>query len=848
MIVQYVNDSSGQPASGDAYIFFDANGRNNLKLNDADLHITSGTSSPYITNIGTNNRVDLNQDGYDDLVLGAKFADVINEAGEYLENAGTVYVLYGGPYHAPEFTAIRDYDLPATIETLSNDSFSGSGEFLFKKGETQPEVFEREFITQLESDPIVGAVELQAPLDFVLQYDAGAVTAIVQLPNNTTATNQAAGKDALDDLIDKLNTAISSAEAIDPDDVDGLGPYVKAYRETNASGDALLAFKTLRSDAINVGNLGTGAKPPTLAITLDTNSTNAADRALLEVLGFTLGSSSALIGSRVVAKRPPQTTGTDRKIELPDGLKFTIRYDDSQRIPISLGGVSVAVHDANLVTSATVIVRQGNYANVQALATAIQNALPAELTGQVSISTRATTEDGQTLVFTALRETDATDGRVPQIVIDASGGADHSLFTQLGFSAASNGLPAREIAGITGLSNAVTLAADLEFSLRYVSPESSRASDALPFVAGEIGPRVATPVIPTAGIALTNDVALFANINGRAATVTIAANTYSPRSLRDTINNSLIDPLTNVNDKGLTAVLESGLVLEARGENPEPFTLDVNRLDPDGRAVVDLLGLSKSTGDSRRTVWLHEDGVILPQGARFTLKQGGGSEVKVSVPAGVASLTPERLLAEVVKDLTNKGLDISVRLEPRLVLARTVQASEIEELVKSQRDKAGLTSEIDVSIEPDGRVVINTPTATSSVLQVIIPGGRTNTNNDTTRVLGFEHRESADNRGEQWFRINTLGDGQPGDYIYVSPNYVAPEQFTIDVPIVESKTVTSGELISDNSLRIGSGPFRSSLQFVADSSSIGSALELDQSLIGTKRDGTPSVERGGTSG
>ncbi|MDA1013984.1 MAG: tandem-95 repeat protein, partial [Planctomycetota bacterium] len=78
------------------------------------------------------NRMDINRDGFDDLLIGAPAADVLSTT--VLDQAGAIYALLGTP---------RRLMLPADkdVVELANETFTGIGDVLTDQGKGRPEVF-----------------------------------------------------------------------------------------------------------------------------------------------------------------------------------------------------------------------------------------------------------------------------------------------------------------------------------------------------------------------------------------------------------------------------------------------------------------------------------------------------------------------------------------------------------------------------------------------------------------------------------------------------------------------------------------------------------------------------------
>ncbi|MFP6769822.1 MAG: hypothetical protein VB859_16720, partial [Planctomycetaceae bacterium] len=114
------------------------NGR--LDLNEDGLvdvlGVTAAIDSDGFGFLPTSNSMDLDHDGYDDLMIGAPQADSLR--AQVLEDAGAIYAVYGSP---------RRLELPdeeedgIKIHPFSNQAFTGAGEVLIDPATGRPEQF-----------------------------------------------------------------------------------------------------------------------------------------------------------------------------------------------------------------------------------------------------------------------------------------------------------------------------------------------------------------------------------------------------------------------------------------------------------------------------------------------------------------------------------------------------------------------------------------------------------------------------------------------------------------------------------------------------------------------------------
>ncbi|MFV2068932.1 MAG: hypothetical protein ACC645_18355, partial [Pirellulales bacterium] len=135
---QSVENASGdvlnQDARGHVYVYWSIADRGSALLSsEADVVLDGQGQFDRLGTLPRTPQLDLDGDRFDDLVVGAATADVL--AGSVLPSAGKVYFIYGSPP--------RPFDLSQVdvIDTITNRTFTGSGDFLVDRGTGQPAVF-----------------------------------------------------------------------------------------------------------------------------------------------------------------------------------------------------------------------------------------------------------------------------------------------------------------------------------------------------------------------------------------------------------------------------------------------------------------------------------------------------------------------------------------------------------------------------------------------------------------------------------------------------------------------------------------------------------------------------------
>ncbi len=154
-----------------------------------------------------------------------------------------------------------------------------------------------------------------------------------------------------------------------------------------------------------------------------------------------------------------------------------------------------------------------------------------------------------------------------------------------------------------------------------------------------------------------------------------------------------------------------------------------------------------------------------------------GIKTAISIPASKDSLVPgrlETLLIQGLPDAVKQAL--SIRLESRVAMALEMSAVQLQALSISISRDTGLASDVKATVDQQS-VVIEKQTgantsrqARDSLIRVLLPNGLLNKDSFARTVLDLNHREFADTRGVQWYRISTLGKGTPGDFVRVSPD------------------------------------------------------------------------------
>ena len=104
-----------------------------LLLSQADVVLTGTNELDQFGVLPANARIDANQDGADDLIIGAPGAEGL--LGGVKQDAGKLHFVYGSPVQL-ELAAEED------IFVLANRTFTGSGDFLVDLGTGQPDIFE----------------------------------------------------------------------------------------------------------------------------------------------------------------------------------------------------------------------------------------------------------------------------------------------------------------------------------------------------------------------------------------------------------------------------------------------------------------------------------------------------------------------------------------------------------------------------------------------------------------------------------------------------------------------------------------------------------------------------------
>ena len=133
-----LKDGSGntldQEINGQVYVFWSAGERGDeLLLSQADVVLTGTNELDQFGVLPANARIDANQDGADDLIIGAPGAEGL--LGGVKQDAGKLHFVYGSPVQL-ELAAEED------IFVLANRTFTGSGDFLADLGTGQPDIFE----------------------------------------------------------------------------------------------------------------------------------------------------------------------------------------------------------------------------------------------------------------------------------------------------------------------------------------------------------------------------------------------------------------------------------------------------------------------------------------------------------------------------------------------------------------------------------------------------------------------------------------------------------------------------------------------------------------------------------
>lgn len=123
------------------------------------LRLTGVTNSDFCGGLALSNRLDLDRDGYDDLLIGASIADVLGT--DVVTDAGAIYAIYG----TPRRIALSDEAVTTVVE-LANRTFTGIGDVLVDPATGRPVVFE-----DLDSDDANHDLDTD---DFKLNSGAGA--------------------------------------------------------------------------------------------------------------------------------------------------------------------------------------------------------------------------------------------------------------------------------------------------------------------------------------------------------------------------------------------------------------------------------------------------------------------------------------------------------------------------------------------------------------------------------------------------------------------------------------------------------------------------------------------------
>ncbi|ODG98676.1 hypothetical protein A4S05_07840 [Nostoc sp. KVJ20] len=121
-------DLNGQYSTGESYVVFGSSSGFGASLNLSELDgsngfVINGIDSYDFSGFSVSNAGDINSDGFDDLIIGARSASPNN--GQY--SAGESYVVFGfaSPTSMPvNDTATTDEDTAVNIEILANDSNS----------------------------------------------------------------------------------------------------------------------------------------------------------------------------------------------------------------------------------------------------------------------------------------------------------------------------------------------------------------------------------------------------------------------------------------------------------------------------------------------------------------------------------------------------------------------------------------------------------------------------------------------------------------------------------------------------------------------------------------------------
>ncbi|MCA9136758.1 MAG: DVUA0089 family protein, partial [Planctomycetales bacterium] len=124
--------SNGEPIDGTVFVFLDIlQHSGTIELSSADYSIESSASTDVLTALLNGNFLDLNADGFDDLIVGSAGFD--QTSNTISVDAGQVYLIYG--------SGNRNILPSDGYGFLANRSISGSGDFLVDRSTGSPEQF-----------------------------------------------------------------------------------------------------------------------------------------------------------------------------------------------------------------------------------------------------------------------------------------------------------------------------------------------------------------------------------------------------------------------------------------------------------------------------------------------------------------------------------------------------------------------------------------------------------------------------------------------------------------------------------------------------------------------------------